>query len=324
MAAERETIDRLIAHLPRPTGSARSSTAASPASPAPACSCGWPTPARTASSRRHARGGLLPLRRGACMPSWATAPARRYRLGDAVRVKLVEAAPLAGALRFEMLSEGRRRRITAAAAAPPRARPSASPNEPKAPRAARPGEGAAMKAPLNAPPRRHPRRSATQTVKGIQAGSDLLDPLPLAVRGSGGRTAGPFAPSRASEGKKAPCRTPTTTAATPTIRPRAPPARISGRPCAAALSGAALIAARAGCFSASSRSRTIARLAARSSPSPRGRPPGLHHHQSSSGTCRGGRLLSAETLLRLADPGSMRSSGRCSRSRCPSLIIQPR
>lgn len=31
-----------------------------------------------------------------------------YRLGDTVRVKLVEAVPLAGALRFEMLSEGRK------------------------------------------------------------------------------------------------------------------------------------------------------------------------------------------------------------------------
>jgi ribonuclease R len=31
-----------------------------------------------------------------------------YRLGDAVTVRLVEAAPVAGALRFEMLSEGRR------------------------------------------------------------------------------------------------------------------------------------------------------------------------------------------------------------------------
>jgi ribonuclease R len=31
-----------------------------------------------------------------------------YRLGDAVRVKLAEAAPLAGALRFEILSEGRK------------------------------------------------------------------------------------------------------------------------------------------------------------------------------------------------------------------------
>ena len=30
-----------------------------------------------------------------------------YRLGDTVEVKLVEVAPLAGALRFEMLSEGR-------------------------------------------------------------------------------------------------------------------------------------------------------------------------------------------------------------------------
>ena len=30
-----------------------------------------------------------------------------YRLGDRVQVKLVEAAPVAGALRFELLSEGR-------------------------------------------------------------------------------------------------------------------------------------------------------------------------------------------------------------------------
>jgi ribonuclease R len=30
-----------------------------------------------------------------------------HRLGDRVEVKLVEAAPLAGALRFEMLSDGR-------------------------------------------------------------------------------------------------------------------------------------------------------------------------------------------------------------------------
>ena len=30
-----------------------------------------------------------------------------HRLGDQVEVKLVEAAPLAGALRFELLSEGR-------------------------------------------------------------------------------------------------------------------------------------------------------------------------------------------------------------------------
>jgi ribonuclease R len=30
-----------------------------------------------------------------------------HRLGDSVEVKLIEAAPLAGALRFELLSEGR-------------------------------------------------------------------------------------------------------------------------------------------------------------------------------------------------------------------------
>ena len=30
-----------------------------------------------------------------------------HRLGDRVEVKLIEAAPLAGALRFELLSEGR-------------------------------------------------------------------------------------------------------------------------------------------------------------------------------------------------------------------------
>ncbi len=31
-----------------------------------------------------------------------------FRLGDQVQVKLVEAVPLAGALRFEMISEGRK------------------------------------------------------------------------------------------------------------------------------------------------------------------------------------------------------------------------
>ncbi|MGL4973818.1 MAG: ribonuclease R, partial [Bosea sp. (in: a-proteobacteria)] len=31
-----------------------------------------------------------------------------WRLGDRVQVKLVEAAPVAGALRFELLSEGRK------------------------------------------------------------------------------------------------------------------------------------------------------------------------------------------------------------------------
>jgi ribonuclease R len=31
-----------------------------------------------------------------------------YRIGDSVEVKLVEAAPMAGALRFEIVGEGRR------------------------------------------------------------------------------------------------------------------------------------------------------------------------------------------------------------------------
>src|SRR5262249_17390493 len=41
-----------------------------------------------------------------------------YRLGDPVMVRLVEAAPVAGALRFELLSEGR---SSARARRPPRA-----------------------------------------------------------------------------------------------------------------------------------------------------------------------------------------------------------
>jgi ribonuclease R len=46
-----------------------------------------------------------------------------YRLGDAVTVKLVEAAPVAGALRFELLSEGRR--------GTPRRRPRHAPQRPE-------------------------------------------------------------------------------------------------------------------------------------------------------------------------------------------------
>jgi ribonuclease R len=42
-----------------------------------------------------------------------------YRLGDAVMVKLVEAAPVAGALRFELLSEGRYDRAAKRQSRPP-------------------------------------------------------------------------------------------------------------------------------------------------------------------------------------------------------------
>jgi ribonuclease R len=48
-----------------------------------------------------------------------------YQLGDSVTVKLVEAAPFAGALRFEMLSEGKQRagRASTLKSRTPRARP---------------------------------------------------------------------------------------------------------------------------------------------------------------------------------------------------------
>ena len=52
-----------------------------------------------------------------------------YRLGDEVRVRLVEAIPTAGALRFEMLSEGKRH---TGAAAKHAARPPLAPQPPTA------------------------------------------------------------------------------------------------------------------------------------------------------------------------------------------------
>jgi ribonuclease R len=58
-----------------------------------------------------------------------------HRLGDVVDVRLVEAAPVAGALRFELLSEGqviprgRKRDGSRASAKPSKARPGRSPND---------------------------------------------------------------------------------------------------------------------------------------------------------------------------------------------------
>jgi ribonuclease R len=43
-----------------------------------------------------------------------------FSLGDRVEVRLVEAVPSAGALRFEMLSEGKKKRVAAMRAAPGR------------------------------------------------------------------------------------------------------------------------------------------------------------------------------------------------------------
>jgi ribonuclease R len=44
-----------------------------------------------------------------------------FSLGDPVEVRLVEAIPSAGALRFEMLSEGKRKRVATMRGAPHRA-----------------------------------------------------------------------------------------------------------------------------------------------------------------------------------------------------------
>jgi ribonuclease R len=58
-----------------------------------------------------------------------------HRLGDVVDVRLVEAAPVAGALRFELLSEGqsiprgRRREGSRASTRQSKARPGRSPND---------------------------------------------------------------------------------------------------------------------------------------------------------------------------------------------------
>lgn len=66
-----------------------------------------------------------------------------HRLGDVVDVRLVEAAPVAGALRFELLSEGksiprgRKRDGSRASTKPSKARPGRSPND----KAGAPGKG---------------------------------------------------------------------------------------------------------------------------------------------------------------------------------------
>jgi ribonuclease R len=107
MAAERETVDRLIAfHLAdrigatfsgRVSGVTRSGLFVKLADTG---ADGF-VPAATIGNDyyRHDEAGhaLVGERTG-----------ETYRLGDAVEVKLVEAAPVAGALRFEILSEGRR------------------------------------------------------------------------------------------------------------------------------------------------------------------------------------------------------------------------
>ncbi|MDB5525667.1 MAG: ribonuclease [Rhizobium sp.] len=106
MAAERETVDRLIAHHlvgrigqefdGRVSGVTRSGLFVS----LPAYGADGFVPISTIGNDYYiydeAHQSISGERSGL-----------GYRLGDAVRVKLVEAAPLAGALRFEITSEGR-------------------------------------------------------------------------------------------------------------------------------------------------------------------------------------------------------------------------
>ena len=106
MAAERETVDRLIAHHLADRigasfqGRVSGVTRAGLFVKLPDTGADGFVPAATigADYYRHdeARHALVGDRTG-----------ETYRLGDRVEVKLVEAAPIAGALRFELLSEGR-------------------------------------------------------------------------------------------------------------------------------------------------------------------------------------------------------------------------
>ncbi len=117
MAAERETTDRLIATFLAEHIGATFSTAASPAPPAPACSSkladtgadGF-VPAATLGNDYfaydEAHHALIGSRTG-----------ETFQLGDLVTVKLMEAAPFAGALRFEMQSKGKMRPARGAGAA---------------------------------------------------------------------------------------------------------------------------------------------------------------------------------------------------------------
>ena len=105
MAAERETTDRLIAGYLADRVGAEFAARISGVTRS-ACSCGWRRPAPTASCRPRPSATTTTATTRTCTPWSATAPAQAYRLGDTVRVRLVEAVPSAGALRFEMLSPG--------------------------------------------------------------------------------------------------------------------------------------------------------------------------------------------------------------------------
>lgn len=106
MVAERETIDRLIAHFMaekigtsfsgRVSGVTRSGLFVSLAETGASGFIPAATIGKDYYAHDEARQALV-----------GAATGESFRLGDTVEVKLVEAAPVAGALRFEILSEGR-------------------------------------------------------------------------------------------------------------------------------------------------------------------------------------------------------------------------
>nr|WP_164919501.1 ribonuclease R [Hansschlegelia zhihuaiae] len=106
MAAERETVDRLIAHFlfdrvgASFTGRIAGVTRSGLFVKLDETGADGFVPASTLGSDYYAHDEAARALIG-------TRTGESYRLGDHVDVKLVEAAPVAGALRFEMLSEGR-------------------------------------------------------------------------------------------------------------------------------------------------------------------------------------------------------------------------
>jgi ribonuclease R len=112
MKAERETADRLIAHFLADrigatfTGRISGVTRAGLFVKLEDTGADGFVPARTLGAEYfqydESRQAMIGTRSGAM-----------HRLGDVVEVKLVEAAPVAGALRFELLSNGSRREPTA-------------------------------------------------------------------------------------------------------------------------------------------------------------------------------------------------------------------
>ncbi len=106
MAAERETVDRLIAHFladrigARFSGRIAGVTRAGLFVKLTESGADGFVPAATLGRDYYAYDEAAHALTG-------SATGETFRLGDEVEVKLVEAAPIAGALRFEMLSEGR-------------------------------------------------------------------------------------------------------------------------------------------------------------------------------------------------------------------------